>query len=672
MQRYLILPVATHRERPQPQPTLLDVKQERLFALTFSSSSNIQMPRKLSLKRRRATANDFESSSESELSDIDNLLEQCTAPSSSASWCGYHPATAVLLVSCAFLAVLALRDTNVSFHVHVHRHNNENMPTSHLRRRMLQAIADSAETIQETAASYLDEIDVVETEDDIYHNKDSSVAGATSNKASSPGNSPVINAYSTPTIVHTQQYYIPGRRNSILFFNGQTGTFQIYVDGQSGQYASIRNRRAVYLLVDALRAHHPERFSLGQPNLQILLNTDDYPTTRCLSENGNDGCAGVDNLAPQLNFGSVPKDASLLGNAIQSMPLTTYLPCVAVYRFQRNILGKCSIPSSLDRLEYNTATKWEDLKPQVYWRGTDWAGFLSAFNLQLARGIDVMGSATEHFESVQDVVDALHKYWDVLTPRWRAVTMAIEAQAEVDAEKKGHEDDAAEDDEESLPWIDARFTVKQDGGESAAVYRPFLHAHANVVTTTFSDDSIHAQHRYQIDIGGGGGTSWTGTLSKLLMPGLLFHHETLTKDFFYDEMKPYVHYIPVKQDLSDLKQRFDWAESNPKEAQAIAKAGTELALRLGSDEYIRELYDELFVQHVGKVIDSYQAQEGETVESILAAYEEAGVPMKEYGECDASECRWGDDGSVRPYVTGVASLKKKTGATSDEVVSATE
>lgn len=633
------------------------------------------MPRKLSLKRRRATTNDFDgsSSSESELSDIDNLLDQCTAPTSSASWCGYHPAAAVLLVSCAFLAVLALRDTNVSFHVHVHRHNNKNMPASHLRRRMLQAIADSAETIQETAASYLDEIGVVETEDDIYHNKDSSVAVVTKS-SSTPGNSPVVNAYSTPTIVHTQQYYIPGRRNSILFFNGQTGTFQIYVDGQSGQYAGIRNRRAVYLLVDALRTHQPERFVQGQPNLQILLNTDDYPTTRCLSENGNDGCAGVDNLAPQLNFGSVPKDASLLGNAIQPMPLTTYLPCVAGYRFQRNILGKCSIPSSLGQIEYSTETKWEDLKPQIYWRGTDWAGFLSAFNLQLARGIDVMGSATEHFESVQDVVDALRRYWDVLTPRWRAVTMAIEAQAEVDAGKKnqGEDGQTAEGDDEPLPWIDARFTVKQDGGESAAVYRPFLHAHANVVTTTFSDDAIHAQHRYQIDIGGGGGTSWTGTLSKLLMPGLLFHHETLTKDFFYDEMKPYVHYVPVKQDLSDLKEKFEWAESHPEEAQAIAKAGTELALRLGSDEYIRELYDDLFVQHVGKIVNSYQAQEGETVESILATYEEAGLPMKEYGECDDTECRWGDDGSVRPYVTGVASLKKKVDATSDEVVSATE
>jgi len=593
--------------------------------------------RKLSLKRRRATNDDRESS------DIDHLLGQWTAPTSSPrKWCGRHPAKAGILASCALLVVLAMGDGNVPFHAR----NAKQPPAGHLRRRVLQAIADSAETLQETATAFLGE-----------------------NGKDKDANSPVINRYSTPTIVQTQQHYLPGRRNSILFFNGRTGTFQIYVDGQNDQFARFRNRRAVYLLVDALRAQHPDRFVQGRPSLQILLNTADYPVSRCLSEDGSDGCAvGTDKMAPQLNFGSVPKDASLLGNAVHPFPLTTYLPCVAGYRFRhvrRNILGRCPIPSSLDQLEYynddaTSLRKWEDLKPQIYWRGTDWAGFLSAFNLQLVRGTDVVGSSSEHWKGVRDVVEALHGHWDALNPRWRAVTMAIEAQAEVD-ESEG----------ERLPWIDAKFTVNQDGGESADAYRPFLQAHANVATTAFSDDAIHAQHKYQIDLGGGGGTTWTGTLSKLLMPGLLFHHETLTKDFFHDEMKPYVHYVPVRQDLSDLKEKFDWAESHPEEAQAIAKAGAELALRLGSDEYIQKLYDDLFVQHVGKVVAAYEPQKGETVESILATYEEAGVPMKEYGECDATRCRWGDDGSVRPFVTAVAPLKKIE-TTSDEIVSTTE
>ena len=34
---------------------------------------------------------------------------------------------------------------------------------------------------------------------------------------------------------------------------------------------------------------------------------------------------------------------------------------------------------------------------------------------------------------------------------------------------------------------------------------------------------------------------------------------------------PFEHYIPVKEDLSDLIERLDWAEANPEEVQKIAE-----------------------------------------------------------------------------------------------------
>jgi len=76
-------------------------------------------------------------------------------------------------------------------------------------------------------------------------------------------------------------------------------------------------------------------------------------------------------------------------------------------------------------------------------------------------------------------------------------------------------------------------------------------------------------------LGGGGVTTWFGTLDKLGMPGLLFHHETSAKDNFHDEILPWIHYIPINEDLSDLKEKFDWAEANSDEARRISEAGTE-------------------------------------------------------------------------------------------------
>ena len=52
-----------------------------------------------------------------------------------------------------------------------------------------------------------------------------------------------------------------------------------------------------------------------------------------------------------------------------------------------------------------------------------------------------------------------------------------------------------------------------------------------------------ARFKYHIDIGGNGGTTWQGTIDKLAMPGLLFHHDSGMKDHFHDELKPWVHYV---------------------------------------------------------------------------------------------------------------------------------
>jgi spore maturation protein CgeB len=43
------------------------------------------------------------------------------------------------------------------------------------------------------------------------------------------------------------------------------------------------------------------------------------------------------------------------------------------------------------------------------------------------------------------------------------------------------------------------------------------------------------------------------------------------------DLKPYVHYIPVKADLSDLEEQYQWAEEHPQEAKQIAANALEYA-----------------------------------------------------------------------------------------------
>jgi hypothetical protein len=49
------------------------------------------------------------------------------------------------------------------------------------------------------------------------------------------------------------------------------------------------------------------------------------------------------------------------------------------------------------------------------------------------------------------------------------------------------------------------------------------------------------------------------------------------REWFWPELRPMENFIPVKRDLSDLLDRVRWALANPKEAEAIGRAGQKLA-----------------------------------------------------------------------------------------------
>ncbi|PFH32934.1 protein disulfide-isomerase domain-containing protein [Besnoitia besnoiti] len=57
----------------------------------------------------------------------------------------------------------------------------------------------------------------------------------------------------------------------------------------------------------------------------------------------------------------------------------------------------------------------------------------------------------------------------------------------------------------------------------------------------------------------------------LLMTGSLsLKHDSPYYEWFYADLKPGVHYLPFKRDLSDLVEQLKWAEAHPEDAQAIA------------------------------------------------------------------------------------------------------
>ena len=126
------------------------------------------------------------------------------------------------------------------------------------------------------------------------------------------------------------------------------------------------------------------------------------------------------------------------------------------------------------------------------------------------------------------------------------------------------------------------------------------------------------------------------------MPGVLFHHETPTKDWFYDLMRPWVHYIPVQTDLGDLRARYQWAEEHPEQVKKIARRSTELADYLLSPEHFNDVYKRLFVDYLRKVVLAYQPL-GMSWQDCLTKFRQDGIHLRLVSECDKDSCvsEWG-------------------------------
>ncbi len=246
------------------------------------------------------------------------------------------------------------------------------------------------------------------------------------------------------------------------------------------------------------------------------------------------------------------------------------------------------------------------------------------------------------FGKFRAALASLQENYSKLVPRWQGVVLT--ALAFRDAER-ARADGAPLP---IIPWVNIKFSNyvddkgKKTATQGSADYREWEEI-GMPVAGEYIDLERSAKYRYHIDLAGGGGTTWTGTMQKLALPGLLFHHVTPTKDYIHDYMEPWVHYIPVASDLSDLKAKFDWAESHQVEAKNIADRGTELIRYLTGPEGFKHMYDEDLVEPLRRVIEAYQPtvkafrkpnwrlivdnMDGETIKPIMKCY------GRRHGDC---------------------------------------
>ncbi len=63
--------------------------------------------------------------------------------------------------------------------------------------------------------------------------------------------------------------------------------------------------------------------------------------------------------------------------------------------------------------------------------------------------------------------------------------------------------------------------------------------------------------------------------------------------------------MPIESDLSDLREKIEWADTHPDEARKIAERATEFMRQMGTPEGYEALFVEDIVKPLKAVIDAY-------------------------------------------------------------------
>lgn len=439
-----------------------------------------------------------------------------------------------------------------------------------------------------------------------------------------------IAPYSLLNVLHTLPHFHD--TFAIVIYDPPTDRFVLHYSTNMRWTSGCKKLvKSFKTLANSLRIINPGRFHAGAPEFALAISSGDYPGIKwsdCLLRQRSD-CLDEFELAPVLQFGSTFRRALVPTMIGMPMPQKNHLSCYhswAVHRqVCRNYLPRGQYnPEGLVFPESMGTLSWNDLVPQVVWRGTDFTYLHKMdpslrqpdFEKDLAGQINVSEKLHERTAATRAMRRVYHK----LLPRWKGVVWTAEAEREAEATNKqirrrNRGRTQGLDEKTVLPWANIKFTSVMSMGQRVPTsdieyYRNFQEYGIRVSGESMDLETL-GQYRYHLDVGGGGGTTWSGTLEKLGLPGLLFHHVTPTKDYLHDRLQPWVHYVPVKADLSDLYKKFTWAENHPQAAQRISERATALAQSWGTPAGFDTLFREFFEGPLRRVVEAYRPLAGE-------------------------------------------------------------
>jgi hypothetical protein len=109
--------------------------------------------------------------------------------------------------------------------------------------------------------------------------------------------------------------------------------------------------------------------------------------------------------------------------------------------------------------------------------------------------------------------------------------------------------------------------------------RQYFHSPAvnkeNVVAPDWIERHEMLKYKYIIDMDGNTST-WDATAWKLNSNSVILKVESCWHQWFYKGYLPWIHYVPVANDMSDLQEKYKWCEEHQEECQKIIENAKKL------------------------------------------------------------------------------------------------
>jgi Glycosyl transferase family 90 len=129
---------------------------------------------------------------------------------------------------------------------------------------------------------------------------------------------------------------------------------------------------------------------------------------------------------------------------------------------------------------------------------------------------------------------------------------------------------------QKTPGCDAKISAIAQSSNSAEDKERL--ARAGILGEFISPLAWHT-FKFAIDVDGNS-NGWSNLFTRLIMGCCVLKVASPLgfRQWYYSDLQPWTHYVPVKADLSDLQTQIRWCRDNPKECSRIAASGQAFAM----------------------------------------------------------------------------------------------